>query len=175
MSIEDQKEYPLHRNWTLWYGKWNAPKKVMSFQTIADMWKLLNNIKAPTELPPQNDYHIFATGIAPEFEDENNKHGGSLVLEVSAHDANTYWLHTLLALVGNNFTYGDDITGLMINCKPKFARIQLWVRTTEHHERLKQTSEEWKKMLEVHYRQQVKFSSHHDIYILQQYAPKFVF
>ncbi|NCY26931.1 MAG: eukaryotic translation initiation factor EIF4E family protein [Alphaproteobacteria bacterium] len=173
-TTTDKPVYPLHEQWTLWYGRWDAPAQVMSFTTLNDFWSLFNNIKCPTNLPPKMDYHLFKHGIEPKSEDTNNVDGGSLSVECSHHEIEKFWLHTVLATIGNNFTDQDYICGMMINVRPKFGRIQLWLKNCTDNNILKRIGTEWKQHIECHYRQQVKYTTHHDIFVKQDLRPKLV-
>lgn len=48
------------------------------------------------------------------WEDENNKEGGSWSLRISKGFANKIWEDLMLALIGEQFEYGNEITGLML-------------------------------------------------------------
>ena len=181
---EEQKrheypEYQLQDEWTLWFGRWDAPKQVLCFDTINVFWALFNNIKSPTMLPPKMDYHLFLNGIAPKCEDEQNKSGGSLSVECSLEEINQFWLYSCLALIGNNFTHGKIINGLMINVRPKFGRIQMWTtatdRSKEEISQLEKTAKEWKDFIQASKKQQIKFTTHEQIFLHNDTKPKIIF
>ena len=75
--------HPLHRSWTFWFSKpstsatWgSALKQVTALYTAEQLWSLLNAIKQPSQLQVKHDYYLFHSGIAPEWEDSQNKNGG---------------------------------------------------------------------------------------------------
>ena len=75
--------HPLHRSWTFWFSKpstsatWgSALKQVTAIHTAEQLWSLLNAIKQPSQLQVKHDYYLFHSGIAPEWEDSQNKYGG---------------------------------------------------------------------------------------------------
>ena len=75
--------HPLHRSWTFWFSKpstsatWgSALKQVTALHTAEQLWSLLNAIKQPSQLQVKHDYYLFHAGIAPEWEDAQNKYGG---------------------------------------------------------------------------------------------------
>ena len=171
---EKQPVFQLSQKWTLWYGRWDAPAQVMTFDTLNEFWRLFNNIKCPSELPPKMDYHLFKQGITPMSEDVHNVEGGSLSIECSHNEIARFWLHSVLSIIGHNFTDQDYICGIMINVRPKFGRIQLWIRSCTDNTILKRMGTEWKGLLECHYRQQVKYTTHHDIFVKQDLRPKLV-
>ena len=82
-AAEPAVPHPLHRSWTFWFSKpstsatWgSALKQVTPVHTVEQLWSLLNAIKQPSQLQVKHDYYLFHAGIAPEWEDSQNKNGG---------------------------------------------------------------------------------------------------
>ena len=172
---EEQKSYSLSNSWKLWYGRWDAPKQVMTFSTIEDFCALFNNIKCPTMLTDKMDYHLFLNGVEPKSEDKNNVQGGSLSVECSLNEVNKYWLYSCMALIGNNFTHHEQINGLMVNVRPKFGRIQLWTKSVKDLEMIENIANEWKRLIEAPSKQQIKFTTHEQIFLQNDTKPKMIF
>ncbi len=49
---------------------------MLTFSTVEEFWRLFNAIKPPSALSIKQDLHLFRAGIAPEWEDRQNKDGG---------------------------------------------------------------------------------------------------
>jgi hypothetical protein len=43
---------------------------------VEDFWGIFNNIRPPSRLNAGSNYHLFKTGIKPEWEHDDNKNGG---------------------------------------------------------------------------------------------------
>lgn len=56
-------------------------------------FSLWNNIKGPSYLPQNSNYHLFKAGIEPKWEDPQNKNGGKWIFVCkSGRDLNDMWL-----------------------------------------------------------------------------------
>ena len=65
---------------------------------------LYNNIKPPSWLGPNTDFHLFKEGIEPKWEDPTCEHGGKWTVLVPRGPNNkqtldTYWLNAVRALL----------------------------------------------------------------------------
>ena len=93
-----------------------------------------NNITPTTELGLKADYHLFKKGVRPEWEDQQNKHGGKW--SYSFRDKKNVpidelWLHAQLAAIGETLeNEGDnEVMGVVVNVRKAFYRIGVWTRT----------------------------------------------
>ncbi|KAK9805822.1 hypothetical protein WJX73_004238 [Symbiochloris irregularis] len=142
-------KHALECKWTLWFdpgsGKTTTSSwgqtlmPVYSFQTVEDFWCLFNNIKPPSWLPTGSDFHLFKSGIEPKWEDPMNAKGGQWTLSIAkGRDAKAeldkHWLDGLLACIGEQFTEGDDICGIVVNLRARSDRISLWTRTAANEQ-----------------------------------------
>lgn len=80
------------------------------------------------------DYHLFKKGVRPEWEDQQNKHGGKW--SYSFRDKRNVaiddlWLHAQLAAIGEMLENDGDneVMGVVVNVRKGFYRIGLWTRT----------------------------------------------
>lgn len=136
-------KHPLECSWTLWFDPGSSKSSinswgqtlmpVYSFQTVEDFWCLFNNIKPPSWLPMGSDFHLFKQGIEPKWEDPQCLKGGSWTLHIpkgqnAKAELDKHWLDGLLACIGEQFTEGDDICGLVVNVRSKNDRINLWTK-----------------------------------------------
>lgn len=148
----DQKQFhPLEDTWTLWFQKQNESgstnalawleglKEVMSFGTVEEFWQMYNNIKTPTDLPPQTDFCVFKEGIEPKWEDPEHKVGGYFTLNLQGTESeifNKMWLHSLLACIGADFGHDEyeSITGLYLSIRKKGGKIAVWCRSPDREQ-----------------------------------------
>ena len=100
---------------------------------MEDFWRLFNAIKTPSALSVRtHEYNLFKSGISGEWEDPANVNGGQWKLTYpnsAASRLDDAWLETCMAMIGEQFTYGDDINGIVVQKRKEF-RLALWTRTT---------------------------------------------
>ncbi|KAF2102374.1 eukaryotic translation initiation factor 4E [Rhizodiscina lignyota] len=142
-------KHPLMNSWTLWFTKppsgkgdnWNELlKEVISFDSVEEFWGIYNNITPASELAMKSDYHLFKTGVRPEWEDSQNKHGGKWAFQFKDKktiNIDALWLHVMLAAIGETLEDENDseVMGVVVNVRKGFYRIGLWTRTTGSPER----------------------------------------
>lgn len=72
-------------------------------------------------------------GIEPKWEDPKCAKGGKWTFSApkasSRNPLDTYWLNTLLALIGEQFADPGEICGAVVNVRNKGDRISVWTRT----------------------------------------------
>jgi len=83
----------------------------------------------------KSDYHLFKAGIRPEWEDQQNKHGGKWSYsfkEKKLIPIDELWLHVMLSAIGETLEQEGDgeVTGVVVNVRKGFYRIGVWTRTT---------------------------------------------
>ena len=129
-----------------------------------------NNITACSDLAIKSDYHLFKKGVRPEWEDQQNKHGGKWAYQFKDKkliNINELWLHTQLAAIGETLEDENDneIMGVVINVRKGFYRIGLWTRTTGKggsKETLMKIGTRFKEVLQLPSSEQLEFSGHTD-------------
>ncbi|EEH40592.1 eukaryotic translation initiation factor 4E-1 [Paracoccidioides lutzii Pb01] len=136
-------KHPLMHDWTLWFTKppsgkgdnWNELlKEVVTFNSVEEFWGIYNNITPTSKLGLKADYHLFKKGVRPEWEDQQNKHGGKW--SYSFRDKQNVpidelWLHAQLAAIGETLESDGDneVMGVVVNVRKGFYRVGLWTRT----------------------------------------------
>jgi len=94
---------------------------------------LYNNIVTPSKLIHGTDFHLFKEGIEPKWEDEKCARGGKWTFccpkTANRSPLDTYWLNTLLALIGEQFADPGEVCGAVVNVRNKGDRISIWTRT----------------------------------------------
>ncbi|GAD96313.1 hypothetical protein DTO164E3_7357 [Paecilomyces variotii] len=137
-------KHPLMHEWTLWFTKppsgkgdnWNELlKEVVTFSSVEEFWGIYNNITPTSELGLKADYHLFKKGIRPEWEDQQNKHGGKWSYSFKDKRSvpiDDLWLHAQLAAIGETLENDGDneVMGVVVNVRKGFYRVGLWTRTT---------------------------------------------
>ncbi|EGD89626.1 eukaryotic translation initiation factor 4E-1 [Trichophyton mentagrophytes] len=139
-------KHPLMNEWTLWFTKppsgkgdnWNdLLKEVVTFNSVEEFWGIYNNIAPTSQLSFKSDYHLFKKGVRPEWEDQQNKHGGKWSYSFKfTKDRNQVpidelWLHAQLTVIGDTLENDGDneVMGVVVNVRKSFYRIGLWTRT----------------------------------------------
>uniref|UniRef100_A0A7S2JX99 mRNA cap-binding protein n=1 Tax=Leptocylindrus danicus TaxID=163516 RepID=A0A7S2JX99_9STRA len=168
---------PLHNKWVLWYdnprqaapgASWKENLKYCGeFDTAENFWRIFNNVKPASQLSTNSNYHIFKKGVEPMWEDPMNAKGGKWVLtipkkESKAGRCDEWWLHTVLAVVGETLDEtGDIVCGCVVSIRKSQDRIALWLRSNQFDLAVK-TGQRWKRALEVSSRTVLKYQSHQD-------------
>lgn len=88
---------------------------------------------APSKLIHGTDFHLFKEGVEPKWEDPKCARGGKWTFMApktsNRGTLDTYWLNTLLALIGEQFPDPGEICGAVVNVRQKGDRISIWTRT----------------------------------------------
>mmetsp|Transcript_17313 Transcript_17313/g.22526 ORF Transcript_17313/g.22526 Transcript_17313/m.22526 type:complete len:196 (+) Transcript_17313:138-725(+) len=172
----DQKDLALHNEWCVWYDNprqakpntsWKDNlKHVGTFDSVKGFWRIFNNIKPPSHLSLNSNYHIFKKGIEPMWEDPLNAKGGKWVLTIPKKESRAgrldeWWLHTILALIGETMDENGDACGCVVSLRKGQDRIALWLRCNKFDIAVK-CGQRWKRALEVSNRTTLRYQSHQD-------------
>lgn len=163
LNEDDQEQYPLQYAWTMWFNPPNRPdpkasggwtsnvKAIISFGSVVDFWRLVNNLLPPSKLQIGSNYHMFKEGIEPEWEHPENTNGGKWVINFSRRSDNELkemddaWLWTILALVGEYFEDSDQICGVVVSPRRKENRLALWTKDARNADAVKRIGEAFKR------------------------------
>ena len=163
-ELDEEGNHKLEYTWVLWfdshqksqntstYGQ--SRRKVYTFSTVEDFWRLYNNIKLPSEFPPGTDYLLFKQGIDPEWEDPSNGNGGSWTLNIDKNtrnlpDIDSLWMNASMAVVGEQFDESDEICGLFCSIRSGRFRMQLWTRNGENDDAMRSVGKQLKQHLKI--------------------------
>lgn len=96
--------------------------------------RLYNNVKPPSWLGHGCDLHCFKEGVEPKWEDATCEGGGKWTVLVPKGPASkaaldAMWLNALLACIGEQFTEGDEVCGVVVSVRAKQDRVALWTRS----------------------------------------------
>lgn len=168
----DQQKHPLQNGWTMYYntgtsGNW-VPKELSSFDTVEDMWRLLNNVPPPSRTPAGSMYYLFKDSVKPEWEDPANKEGGRWILSVKVAQTagaeavsamDDTWLYTVLALCGEQFEEdNDDICGCVAKPRGRELYIELWHKSGDDMEKIMRIGKLLK--LNAEFQQTIQYKPH---------------
>ncbi|XP_008775281.1 eukaryotic translation initiation factor 4E-1-like [Phoenix dactylifera] len=158
VSCRDARPHPLEHSWTFWFDNPSAKSKqaawgssirpVHTFATVEDFWSLYNNIRQPSKLVVGADFHCFKYKIEPKWEDPVCANGGKWTISCSRGKSDTFWLHTLLAMIGEQFDYGDEICGAVVSVRGKQEKIALWTKNAADETAQLSIGRQWKEFLD---------------------------
>ncbi|KAG2436788.1 hypothetical protein HXX76_006312 [Chlamydomonas incerta] len=158
------KKHPLENRWTLWFDNPNQKqtqkqygqslRSVYTFDTVEDFWCLYNNIRTPSQVNVGATYYLFKEGIEPKWEDGKNLKGGSWTAPVpnkgdSKKTLDAWWLNTVLACIGEQFTDGDEVNGIAVVIRARGDRIELWSRTSSNEAAQTMIGKQLKQYLDI--------------------------
>ncbi|CAL4959255.1 unnamed protein product [Urochloa decumbens] len=162
--------HPLEHAWTFWFdnpqGKskqaaWGSSiRPIHTFSTVEDFWGLYNNIHHPSKLIVGADFHCFKNKIEPKWEDPICANGGKWTISCGRGKSDTMWLHTLLAMIGEQFDYGDEICGAVVSVRGKQERIAIWTKDAANEAAQISIGKQWKEFLD--YKDSIGFIVHDD-------------
>ncbi|ORX39257.1 hypothetical protein BD324DRAFT_649340 [Kockovaella imperatae] len=156
------QEHPLEHAWTLYFdaksfkpppGLSNGGTKegqsllgdyekslvtVGRFDTVEGFARHVNNVRLPSSLSKNSNYHLFKDGIRPMWEDPANANGGKWVILLKNAPAllDHSWANLTMGLVGEILDPDDEVCGVVASTKPKVDRIQIWTRDRKNVDRL---------------------------------------
>lgn len=165
-----QAALPLEHAWTFWFDNPSAKSKqaawgssirpVYTFSTVQDFWSLYNNIRHPSNLMIGSDLYCFKEKIEPKWEDPVCADGGKWTVNCSRGKSDILWLYTLLALIGEQFDYGDEICGAVVNVRKNQERISIWTKNAANEAVQMSIGKQWKEFLD--YNESIGFIVHDD-------------
>ncbi|KAL5672443.1 hypothetical protein ACJX0J_016749, partial [Zea mays] len=119
---------------------------------------LYNNINHPSKLIVGADFHCFKNKIEPKWEDPICANGGKWTISCGRGKSDTFWLHTLLAMIGEQFDYGDEICGAVVSVRGKQERIAIWTKNAANEAAQVSIGKQWKELLD--YKDSIGFIVH---------------
>jgi translation initiation factor 4E len=165
-EVANNHPLPLQYSWTLWHtapatgGGWSDNfQQIAQFSTVCEFWRLFNNISPPSLLDHGSSYHLFKGKVKPAWEDKFNENGGAWTYRFgavkaknvsdarreAANSANYAWYHSVLNMIGNNFTHSEDICGIVINIKKGGrGKIELWIKDASAVDKVKDIGAQFK-------------------------------
>jgi len=169
-------KHPLQNSWTIWYdnpqkrtnqASWGDHlKKITTFSTVEDFWRVFNNLKPASSLAQGSNYHIFKENIEPKWEDSANTKGGKWTVSIPPKNRVTtldqMWLWTVLACIGETFLSPDDVTGMVVSVRKAGDRVQIWTKDATNEQACRDIGRSLKDALELPESTIVGYQSHAD-------------
>ncbi|XP_047947805.1 eukaryotic translation initiation factor 4E-2-like [Salvia hispanica] len=162
--------HPLEHSWTFWFDNPSAKSKqaawgssmrpIYTFSTVEDFWSVYNNIHHPGKLAVGADFYCFKHNIEPKWEDPICANGGKWTVTYSRGKSDTCWLYTLLAMIGEQFDYGDEICGAVVNVRARQEKISIWTKNATNEAAQLSIGRQWKDFLD--YNETIGFIFHED-------------
>ncbi|XP_004292692.1 PREDICTED: eukaryotic translation initiation factor 4E-1-like [Fragaria vesca subsp. vesca] len=172
------KEFRSEHSWTLWVGNPMANSEqedwggslcpIYTFSTVKGFWSLYNNMHHPSKLTPGYDYYIFKENIEPELEDPACSDGGKWTLTFSTGRSDQSWLHTIQALVQEQFNHRYEICGAVISLRDGQEKIALWTKNAANEAVQVSIGKQWKGFLDSN--ETIWFTFHEDARQVGSYA-----
>ena len=91
-------------------------------------------------------YILYMIGIKPEWEDPQNQEGGKWVMELRNQDYDSSWIHTVCALIGEQFTDENEVVGCVFSVRKGRTKLALWTRHETQGPSMR-CGAEWKALL----------------------------
>jgi len=129
--------------------------KCGSFDTVETFWRIYNNVKPPSQLSLNSNYHLFREGILPTWEDPINRHGGKFVYTIPKKVSKSgvgdeAWMFTVLAVIGETMDLdGNQVVGAVVSIRKSQDRIALWIKCSDKHI-CRNIGLRWKQALGIH-------------------------
>jgi len=156
-------KHPLQHRWTLWYdspakktsqASWaDNLKKIVTFDTVEDFWRIFNNIRPASKLGSGSNYHLFKEDIEPMWEHHENVKGGKWIASVKGRDTtlDQQWLWLLLACIGENLEDDDvnEVCGCVVSIRQGQNRLALWTKTATAADVTKRIGSKLRKAIEL--------------------------
>ena len=87
-------------------------------------------------MPYGSNLHFFQTDIKPVWEDPQLQKGARFQFKSQKHHTSKSWEDLLLALVGEQLGPDGMVAGIVLNLKPQFDKIAVWVKDCDNQEAL---------------------------------------
>ncbi|KAL0383809.1 UNVERIFIED_CONTAM: Eukaryotic translation initiation factor NCBP [Sesamum calycinum] len=104
------------------------PLKVEAF------WVCYCHLARPSTLPSPTDLHLFKEGIRPLWEDSANCNGGKWIIRFKKVVSGRFWEDLVLALIGDQLDYGDNICGAVLSIRFNEDILSVWNRNASDHQ-----------------------------------------
>ena len=159
ISSPVSNSHPLHRAWTFHFSlpsekkSWDESSitQVCSVQTVEHFWAVFQALAKPTSLPARADVHFFLTNVQPTWEEPANAMGGRWLIEYKRGEEealNAAYTLTLLALIGEQWTDGEEMMGCVLSLRKGKNKLHIWTRTGAKREEQMRIGREWKDIVD---------------------------
>jgi hypothetical protein len=128
----------------------NQVKKLSSFSTIEEFWKIFQHLKKADELGVGVEFDLFKNNIKPIWEEEDNKKGGKFSIKLNKNFTSVIWEETIFAFIGGNLPENiqNEINGIIISSKSEFNVLQIWFKDFDF-QKIKNMQYHFKNLLQI--------------------------
>ncbi|KAJ8486224.1 hypothetical protein OPV22_018709 [Ensete ventricosum] len=163
--------HPLKHKFVFWYTR-RTPgvrsqtsyedniKKIVEFSTVEAFWVCYCHLARPTSLPSPTDLHLFKEGIRPLWEDAANCNGGKWILRFKKVVSGRFWEDLILALVGDQLDYGDDVCGAVLSIRFNEDILSVWNRNASDHKAVMALRDSIKRHLKLPHSYLMEYKPH---------------
>merc|ERR1711934_1182559 len=127
-------------------------KKIHSFGTVENFWRMYNNVVPPSRISNGSNYHMFVEGVTPMWEDEANKRGGKWIVifpKAKKDLLDEYWTTVLLAIIGESLDGVEEVSGCVASVRKSQGKIAVWTRDYTKKAEILRIGEHMKSVLSV--------------------------
>lgn len=136
--------HPLKHKYVFWYTRRTPGSRQTSYEdnikhivdcsTVEGFWVCYCHLARPSSLPSPTDLHLFKEGIRPLWEDSANSKGGKWIIRFKKVVSGRFWEDLVLALVGDQLDYGDNICGAVLSIRFNEDILSVWNRDASDHQ-----------------------------------------
>ncbi|KAL0407463.1 UNVERIFIED_CONTAM: Eukaryotic translation initiation factor 4E-1 [Sesamum latifolium] len=163
--------HPLEHAWTFWFDNPSAKSKqaawgssirpIYTFSTVEDFWSVYNNIHHPSKLAVEQTFIVSKIKLSPNGKTLSVPMEGSGQLVFLGENLTLVGcIRYLLAMIGEQFDYGDEICGAVVNVRARQEKIALWTKNAANEAAQLSIGRQWKEFLD--YSDSIGFIFHDD-------------
>ncbi|GKV49289.1 hypothetical protein SLEP1_g56046 [Rubroshorea leprosula] len=162
--------HPLKHKYVFWYTR-RTPgsrqtsyedniKQIVDFSTVEGFWVCYCHLARPSSLPSPTDLHLFKEGIRPLWEDSANSKGGKWIIRFKKVVSGRFWEDLVLALVGDQLDYGDNICGAVLSIRFNEDILSVWNRDASDHQAVMALRDSIKRHLKLPHSYVMEYKPH---------------
>ncbi|KAI3674735.1 hypothetical protein L2E82_51961 [Cichorium intybus] len=115
-----------------------SPPDLVTDESRSDLvegfWVCYCHLAPPSSLPRPTDLHLLKQGIRPLWEDSANYKGGKLIIRFKKAVSGRFWEDLVLALVGDQLDYSDNICGIVLSVRFNEDILSVWNRNASNNQ-----------------------------------------
>ncbi|KAJ9554873.1 hypothetical protein OSB04_009487 [Centaurea solstitialis] len=135
-------------------------KQIMDFSTVEGFWVCYCHLARPSSLPSPTDLHLFKQGIRPLWEDSANCNGGKWIIRFKKPVSGRFWEDLVLALVGDQLDYGDNICGIVLSIRFNEDILSVWNRNASDNSAVMALRDKLKRHLKLPHGYVMEYKPH---------------
>ncbi|XP_075507370.1 eukaryotic translation initiation factor NCBP-like [Primulina tabacum] len=163
--------HPLKHKFVFWYTRLTPGvrsqtayedniKKVVDFSTVEYFWVCYCHLARPSTLPSPTDLHLIKDGIRPLWEDSANCNGGKWIIRFKKAVSGLFWEDLVLALIGDQLDYGDNICGAVLSIRFNEDILSVWNRNASDNQAVMGLRDSIKRHLKIPHTYVMEYKPH---------------